>query len=169
MKKGSLNLSVNAIVVFVLAFALLSVGLGFTYMFREKGQAGLSQLLTFEDLKEPPSAEKPLTVDREITIKRRGSIQADIGYYNKDSNAHTAVRLGINGCYDENGGSATPLPTISAPPQDVDASTGVGYRVIIKEQGLTGGQTYICNMIAYEDAAPTVPIISKQFYLDVGS
>jgi len=165
MKRGSLNLSVNAIVVFVLAFALLSVGLGFTYMFRERGEAGLASLLNFEDLKEPPSSDKPLTIDREVNIRRGSSLQLDIGYYNSDSGPHNAVQLLIEQCFTETGTETSTKPTIASVPQQVDASEGVGFRVIMKADDMPGGQTYICKLKA-EDSTDG-KLEEKQFYLTV--
>ena len=172
MKKGSLNLSVNSIVVFVLAFALLSVGLGFTYMFRERGEAGLGSLLSFEDLKEPASASKPITIDREININRnQKNVPLDVGYYNKDSVPYSDVTLQISSCYKGDGTAVNSenLPVAGSIPQHVSASEGVGYRIMLTEKGLTAG-TYICKLGAQTNISNVLTFVEeKQFYLNVGS
>ncbi len=165
MTKASLSLSVNAIVVFVLAFALLAVGLGFTYLFQEKGEEGLGQLLTFEDLKQPASSTKPLTIDRDVNIQARKTKDLEIGFYNRDNQQHS-VRLYVRECVNEDGTTITAgLPTIAAPSADVDANQGTGFRVIMKENGMPSGQTYICKLTAEDGSV----LESKQFYLNVQS
>ena len=61
-RRAALNLSVEAIIIFVLAFAMLGVGLFITDLLREGASKGIQEALgTLEDLGEKPTAQKPIT------------------------------------------------------------------------------------------------------------
>ena len=84
-KNASLNLSVNAIVVFVLAFSMLGVGLYVTNLIRENVGSGIISVVNIQDLKSPPSPEDPITISREVSLKKGKETKLDLGYYNKET------------------------------------------------------------------------------------
>src|SRR3989338_7088467 len=81
-KKGDLSLSVNAIVVFVLAFSMLGVGLFVVNLIKEKVSAGVERAGNLDDLKILPTSDNPLIVDEEIKVKNKKLTKLDIGFYN---------------------------------------------------------------------------------------
>jgi len=182
-KKASLNLSVNAIVVFVLAFAMLGVGLYVTNLIRESVGGGVMEVVNLQDLKNPPSAEDPITISREVTLKKGKEIKLDIGYYNKNGQMAEGAQLGISECIDPMGSSVpftgdlnNDLLLVVSPRSNVGASEGKGFkiRIVDNDNGLVTG-TYVCTMFAYSQDITSGwgsfddPYESKQFFLNVVS
>ncbi|MBT4540712.1 hypothetical protein HOC35_04315 [Candidatus Woesearchaeota archaeon] len=186
-KNASLNLSVNAIVVFVLAFSMLGVGLYVTNLIRENVGSGITSVVNIQDLKSPPSAEDPITVSREVTLKKGKEIKLDIGYYNKETIAATHARIGISSCITptgeelegmENGGSGEDTLLVVSPfASMVGASEGKGYKIKIADQseaGILPTGAYVCTMIVFDpegDDKGSIdnPYEEKQFFLNIVS
>ncbi|MFH1072197.1 MAG: hypothetical protein V1743_02095 [Nanoarchaeota archaeon] len=100
-KRGSLSLSVNAIVVFILAFAMLGVGLFFINTIREKLTQGAVGVFDINQLKNPPTSDRPIVIPNEVTIKKMKKANLEIGYYNKGANEVTGAHPIIIECRDE--------------------------------------------------------------------
>jgi hypothetical protein len=102
-KKGALELSVNAIVIVVIAMTLLGLGLGFIRgMFTRIG--GITEA-TFEKISEQLStdlatSEAPLLFSKtRLTIERGGSSLEGIGIRNDgDSTVNYGIRVGTFNC-----------------------------------------------------------------------
>lgn len=186
-KKADLSLSVNAIVVFVLAFSMLGVGLYVTNLIRENVGSGITSVVNIQDLKSPPSAEDPITISREVTLKKGKEIKLDIGYYNKNTEEAKNVKMGISDCITPNGESlgmvegglgADPLLVVSPVASSVGASEGKGYKIKIVDKsdaGILSTGSYVCTMIAFDPELTSDwgsiedPYEEKQFFLNVVS
>lgn len=171
-KKGSLQLSVNAIVVFVLAFAMLGVGLFLTNMIKEQVGGGVMSVVDINELRNPPSADDSITISREVTIKKGKKINLDVGYYNKDSGTNYDAVIGIEKCKSEAGEvfeTDSELPAVISNPVNVGASEGAQYRIIFSLKGVeyTAG-TYVCKMIVYSEDDGAV-YDTDSFFLEVTS
>ncbi len=81
-RKGSLQLSINAIVVLVMAMVVLGLGLGFIRNLIGQGEDKLGGVMSNLDLSNPASASDPLTVLPEVELKRGGTVELQIGFYN---------------------------------------------------------------------------------------
>ena len=193
--KASLSLSVNAIVILILAMAMLGLGLTFTTRLFGGAAGKLGEVVEGTSLKNPPSADNPLTIDDKVAVKRKGEKEMEIGFYNIQAGAVYNARLNIIECQDTSGHVVPPtlLPTIAAPKQSIVESSGsAGYKAVLKIPTASPGvafpaavgaapagpatdalpaATYICNMIVEgtPDAASAVYTtkVSKQFFLQV--
>jgi hypothetical protein len=174
-KKGALDLSVNSIIVFVLAFAMLAVGIFFTNYIRNRMIEGTEGMVDITKLDNPPDSINPITLPSdEISVKRKADKRLTIGFYNKGSSTAELTTLSISACIDNKNNpiAAESLPTLSAAASPVPPSEGSGFKVLLTEQGMMmGGQTYICTIVAHKQGTdPTVTeniIESKQFFLTV--
>jgi len=169
--KASLNLSVNAIVVFVLAFALLSVGLFFTNLVRDRIAEGALAAIDLNELKNPPTADNPITIPSTVIIKRgKQKSDLEIGFYNTANTAAKNATLNISKCLDSTRTvqDSDKIPLIASNIQDVEGSDGTGFAVIITERKLDQG-TYICTLDVIDFDNPTTVYDSKSFRLEVGS
>ncbi len=174
-KRASLELSVNAIVIFVLAFSMLGVGLYVTNLIRENVGSGITSVVNIQDLKSPPSAEDPITISREVTLKKGKEIKLDIGYYNKETQQAKNAKIGISQCISPTGvditfekqegaESVNPVLVVS-PTASVGASEGKGYKLkLVDNSGnvdddekklITG--SYVCTMVVYDAVGGTYP------------
>ncbi len=170
MKKASLNLSVNAIVVFVLAFALLSVGLFFTNLIKDRIASGTLKAVNLNELKNPPTADIPITVPNVVNIKRgKQNSELEIGFYNRGNTVAASATLNISKCINSTKAvmPGNKIPLIASDIIDVDSTTGVGFPVILTERKLEQG-TYICTLdVVNSDTGELYE--SKSFRLVVGS
>lgn len=103
-RRGSLSLSVNAIVVFILAFAMLGVGLFFVNKVRGSIDIDPNSFLPSDQLKNPPSSDDPLTIDNEIKMKAKEQKKVLVGFYAKETTYDKGIRFSILECTNaENG------------------------------------------------------------------
>ncbi len=135
-KKASLQLSINAIVVLVMAMVVLGLGLTFVRGLFGQGGDQLGKTISNNDLKNPASAEIPLTIDNHIKVKLGKSSTLSVGYYNSGSSGEevfaTGAQLATNviGCYNEDGAQA--VFRLSSPGAEVNAGEAAGYEVSVK-------------------------------------
>ena len=66
-KKADLSLSINAIVILILAITVMGLGLTFIRGLFKGATEKLGSALEATDITNPPTAETPLTIDQKIT------------------------------------------------------------------------------------------------------
>lgn len=168
-KKGSLQLSVNAIVVFVLAFAMLSVGFFLVNMIRGQLNDTVPQVFKLDNFQVQPDAQNPLVfTPNEIRADANGEVTMGVAFFNKLSNQLTNARFDIIECLVP--GSGVPndivkndgngnLLTIRTLPQDVDIGEIVTYTIAIVHEGtstskLNANSQYVCSVGVTADDYP---------------
>lgn len=184
-KVAGLNISVNAIVVFVLGFAMLGVGIAFINMIREELIGSVGDVVPTEELDNPATAQNPVTIPREISVPANGDTRQMIGFYNTMTSIAEDATVGISDCVgtggldnlnqapDHEGGYA--VPGIDSPITDVDPTEGTGFSVVINAPYGAETGTYICTLIVYDsnegNLDPTAGGLdiyeSESFYLEV--
>lgn len=154
-KKGALELSVNSIVIMVIAFVVLGLILTFTRTIFKFGTEKTTGIFEATSLDTMPDAANPLTIDGKVNIKKNEEKTMEIGYYNRNAYPAEKAKLGIYSCIDDSDNDvemqygAEFLPTITSSSQTVAESDSAGFKIIIKESNLPGGSTYICQVIVY--------------------
>lgn len=164
-KKGALELSVNSIVIMVIAFVVLGLILTFTRTIFKFGQEKTTSIFEATTLDTPPDAENPITLADTVNIKANGKKTLNVGYYNRNPYSAENAKFGIYSCQDENGNDILTsgeyeegvMPTITSAYQNIDASDSNGYKIIINENGLTSGQLYICTVVIYDGVSVDEP------------
>jgi hypothetical protein len=176
-KKGALNLSVEAIIIFVLAFAMLGVGIFVTDQLREIGISGIE---TSQDvlasIEESPTADKPIVGIKKagVNLPANDNYELSLGYYNGDSQPATDATIAVDECKSSSTGEMYSLATLGEYPVNVVASTETvapstssGFLVIMKNNGLTSGETYICKMKVVQEGVADNVYESLTFFLNV--
>ena len=161
-KKGSLNLSIQAIVILVMAMAVLGLGLGFIRTLMGQGQDQFKTAIDNAALENPATADNPITVDTNVGVKAGGTAKFNIGFYNAGSIAPTGGFIPtLNGCGDGY--------TIMTGGQTVTIGEARGYKALLTapstEQGATAGSTKVCT-VEFADIDGLV-VASKQFYINI--
>jgi len=87
-KNGSLSLSVNAIVVLILAIVLLAFGLSFITKLLSKGEQSLTGL--FPESKLEPTSTKPIGLASDLLVRPGESVRLTIQILNPTATAITA-------------------------------------------------------------------------------
>ena|SRR3989338_7407402 len=150
-KKAALELSVNAIIIFVLAFAMLGVGLTVTNMLSKKVEEGVGIIDVTELVIDEPSSQDPITLPNKIDLPRGKQTELQVGYYNTNAGTATSATMGIAKCLDSENVlvPAENLPTVVSSAEDVPASDSSGYKIVIRENDILNAGTYVCTMVVY--------------------
>ena len=173
-KRGSLDLSITAIVVIVIAFVVLGLGLSLTKTIFKGAQDKLPEAFAVTQLESEPTSENPITIAQTVEISRTDAKTMSIGFYNRGENTAVGATFLIQSCLkkDQTAVEADELPSIASISQNVPPSSAQGYSIILTENGLTAG-TYICTITVAcvsgssgcDASAP--PYEQKQFFLKV--
>ena len=84
-KKGALELSVNSIVIMVIAFVVLGLILGFTRTIFKFGTEKTTGIFEATDLETKPDADNTLTIPDTVSVKAKNTKTYKVGYYNRNS------------------------------------------------------------------------------------
>lgn len=176
-KRGSLELSITAIVVIVIAFVVLGLGLTLTKTIFKGGIERIPGALDLTQLEAEPTSQNPITISDRIEIGRGKTKAEKIGYYNTRSDNHLNAILKISECTGTTPEAnqvltdSTKLPSITSVAQNVGPSQAAAYKIILTENGLLGGNDYICTITACpkESSDPNQCWEQKQFFLYVTS
>lgn len=168
-KVAGLNISVNAIVVFVLAFAMLGVGITFINMIREEMIGGLGDIVPEEELENPATAQTPLTIDSEITVGQNDEERIDVGFYNTLASTQEDVDLEIVECVAGGGDTEdmddADLPEIHSPSATVEGGESTAFSAVIEPEDGPPLGTYLCTIELQDDGGDTLE--SESFYFEL--
>ena len=169
-KRASLDLSVNSIVVMVIAFVVLGLILSFTRGIFSFGQGQLNQIVNVVDLAEKPTSENPI-VPRSMSLETIAGQKVSMGFYNTGSTAVTGVELEFGKCIGtpEDGtvlgdGIKPSLSMIST--GSVGASKSVGITALVDNKGKLPKGDFVCS-IQTKGTTPN-PAITTQVSVKVG-
>ncbi len=167
-KKGSMELSINAIVILIIAMTVLGLGITFIRSMFKSATGKLATGIENVDLAEQPSADKPITMPQTIEASRGGTVGVNIGFYNAGDQEITAQPAITNVC------KGTYIPAPPAPPTpaetttqpliiaanvSVAAGTSTAFQTQITPPSSAKVTTYICTV--------SVGPYNKQFFLSV--
>lgn len=177
-KKAALNLSVEAIIIFVLAFAMLGVGIFVTDQLRSIGTAGIEKSQAILDaIGETPTAENPIVgITSEFSLPVKKQAKLNLGYYNGMAETATEVSVIIDACkstgttkktysYANDGKYPVEVTAVSEK-ADVGPGEAVGILAYAQNNGLVSG-AYICNLEIVKESAPATVYESMALYLNV--
>jgi len=171
-KKGSLGMSINAIVMLVMAMALLGLGLTFIRGMMGGATGKLGGAIDAADLSEPPTPQNPVTMDRTVKVKQGKSTTLKIGFYNADSEEANDVYPYFPSGACKASSAEEFEPNLVALPQTVPTGESVAYEVILDMNGVNLGSTsvppgtYACSLDIGDE---TTPVETKQFFLEITS
>lgn len=143
-KKGSLELSVNAIVVLILAITMLGLGLGFMKGMFGKVSQNVDTAIGQNQLTNPPSATNPFTISsNQITLSRGQSQTITLAYFNEGT-ASVIVAPNISStCLSSSDVSITPG---ALPLRTVSVGDIASWQVLVAAKGAaTTGNTQPCS------------------------
>lgn len=175
-KKAALNLSVQAIVILVIAFVVLGLALTLTRYIFGMAQEKAGGAIDIIELESKPTSDNPITIPKKIIIARGDSKELDIGVYNTRDTPYTDATLGISRCLRTIGDPAEravepeDLPSLVTVEQSIVASDSKAYRAYLTENGKLSAGNYICILSIYNLNDPTVdPYDTEQFSLVITS
>lgn len=162
MKKGSLSLSVNAIVIFVLAFAMLGFGLFIIQKLQGQADSWTDKAFDIKDLGTQPSSSDPIVFSEQLKLTKGKKLDVILGVYNsdiEDLGGKVEIINCINAEADEFSGSQMKINIVMLP-VILEPSDSYAFAATINPEDPIAG-TYVCN-IGY----PNTNVI-KQFNVEV--
>lgn len=162
-KKGSMEMSINSIVILVMAMALLGLGLVFIRGMMGGATAKLGKSIDTADLSEQPTSEKTVTIDPTVLLKKNVNSRVKIGFYNK-ANSDYMVKPSIYSCINSDGVSKTTQFTVQAISQVAEVGKAIGFEAMFKTTADQG--TYACQV---QIVNGTTSLGSQQFFIEVSS
>ena len=147
-KKGALELSVNAIVILIIAITMLGLAIGFT-----RGMFGKISTQVEEKVSEEPepalaSSSNPTTLSREVIVSQVGNEEVlKVGVYNPSASIWTDEMPAITGC----SGGIGDL-TVQANPSTLNPTESKIYTVLFNTPNQAPG-SYLCKVIVPSLAA----------------
>ena len=165
MRKGSMQLGINAIVVLIIALAILGLAMSFVTSLFKGGQEKLGSLIGRTELPIHADATEPLKFERsDITIKSGKTTELKVSVYNSNFQADEDVFIRLVDCQDaekeiENG---IDLSSLS---QKIPLGTDGGYGVIITVSDEVEPGTYICSIEARGYDSDN--FVSQQLFVNV--
>jgi hypothetical protein len=171
-KRGALELSMNAIIIIILAITMLVLALGFIRTFMGKGTDSLNKIMIGIDTDTPPTSNIPFVIDKDITLRSSAITPVKIGFYCQDPVECTAVKpvftvgnlpntAGTGSCIKATSSATTitdtGTTTIKINTLDATMSTNTGETFLTQwETGSLNGD-YICRVsIANADSPPVI-------------
>ncbi|MBI4149481.1 hypothetical protein HY491_03460 [Candidatus Woesearchaeota archaeon] len=150
-KRGSLSLSVNAIVVLVLAVIIMSFAITFIQKYLREAEVGISA--QFPELEVPVNAENPIGIGNNFLIKAGEERKLTLNVYNNKGSAVTTTQRNV--LFDCGTGISVPKTT-DVEPKTIESSQTEKVRVVIE-----GAQNMPNNKIC----KITVGSIEQSFFL----
>lgn len=180
-KKADLSLSINAIVILILAITVLSLGLTFIRgMFKSAGSK-IEGAISLAELDSQPTIEKPITVPETVEVPSTGSTTIKIGIFNPDPSAEfkdakpilsECIKAGATAAASDSTDTETTeteaqVFTLTTTTQTIAKRSSAAYKAILQTE--SSGGTYVCTLKTSGSGIDTALMgsISGQFFINV--
>lgn len=155
-RKGSMQLSIEAIIILVIAMVLLGLGIAFIQGFFKTGEQKLLEPFDAIEFGCDPTANDPITTSpTKIELKSGDQFEVKVCVYAKE-HAESAI-VGFESCRNTVDPSASMMPTILAASQTIQRTEVGGFTTILSANDASTGDplepaTYICTLAAVTDS-----------------
>lgn len=151
-KRGSLELSANAIVILIIAITILGLGLGFVRTLF----GSLAEKIGLEaeniDFSEPPTADRPITMVKNMELARGRKVKLKIGFFNNKNCGMSNVTYVpmFKNCVDSSGpwgdDYGNDLPGVTAAPIKLECGQSTEFSTIIAGQSQMSAGESVCTV-----------------------
>ncbi len=166
-KRGGMQLSINAIVILIIAMVVLGIGILFIRGLFGKSAERLTTAISAQDIQNPATPDRPLVADKEVLLPKSNPTKtATMSVYNVAQNAVEDVTVNMSDCVagqstvESNAG--IPYYSLKTAPQDIPSNAYVGYQAVavFDDEGddnpglqLSQGDTIVCKLEAQEGSS----------------
>ncbi|MBW3022492.1 hypothetical protein KY308_00105 [Candidatus Woesearchaeota archaeon] len=150
-KKGGMELSINAIVILIIAMVVLGIAILFIRGLFAKSGEKLTTAISSQELKNPATPDTPLVADREVLISRSNPTKTIVlSVFNSATQQAKEVQVGMSDCVSSEGELGSANYSLRTVKQDIAQNTYVGYQAIVSFDPtlLTQGDTIVCRLVA---------------------
>jgi len=114
-RKGGMELSINAIVILIIAMVVLGIGILFIRGMFAKAQTTTFKALSSQETTNPASADRPLVADREVILSTTNpSATVSVSVYNTNPATVEGITIALSSCTDSLGGTVNIAPASDA-------------------------------------------------------
>jgi len=169
-KKGSLELSVNAIVILILAITMLGLGLGFMKGMFGKVSAKVDTAIGGTDIQNPATAENPFVlVSKDATIKRGENYRLDASLFNNLNEDILALEYTTTPPLCKSGLDITTTDfTITVPnPREVKINQLAPLSFLVEVATTATSRTSICTFTVTATTTAGTTVFTQDFFLTV--
>ena len=143
-KKGDLNLSINAIVILIIAIVFLGLALTFTRNIILGSSSKLLTQVDMADFSNPATADTIMTFDSQLTFKASETKTIKMSVYNKNSDSTNEAQVQITDCQPTGGISSSNLIVTSVKTK-IDGNSQKSFPIIVATKGAKV-DSYICTV-----------------------
>ena len=172
-KKGGMELSINAIVILIIAMVVLGIGILFIRGLFAKSAEQLTTAISGQQIANPATADTPLVADREVLLSKSNPTKTVVlSVFNTGTSPAINVAVSMSNCVSgtsviDNGKPSTPKTldyySFKTSPQDISANTYAGYQGIVvfsdkakastdNPISLESGDTIVCKLQASKES-----------------
>jgi hypothetical protein len=155
LKKKAFTLSINMLVILILAFAMLAVGLIFINKIRTIEVPEVPQKCEIY----PPSSDAPICINRNIDLKKGSEVSIPISFYNDESEDISSEVIPKITCSKSVDDAEIDLKTTAAGSSIATGDVGE-YKLIVKVEKTTAAGMYPCTL--------TISETQKSFTFTIG-
>ena len=150
MKKGSMELGVNAIVILIIALAILGLGIAFVTNLFGSGSEKLGSIINNADLPIHANPSEPVKFEtNDLSIKKGKRDHIKISVYNNGfATDSDNIDLSLSNCKDSSNNDASSLISLAAPSQKIILGSDGGYSVVFTVDDGATPNSYICTLEA---------------------
>ena len=162
-RRASMELSVNSIVILVIAVVMMGLILGFI---KSKFDLVGRDLLKEEREPDPASISYPISMSRtEVRAKPNDQFALKLNIYNSGATQLTSIRPAFK-C--PNGGTSEFIMTGTFFEKTIEPNNQAYYLSLIKTNSVAKG-SYLCKVCASTDTTcPSTVIAEKEFQVNIG-
>ena len=167
-KKGSLELSVNAIVILILAITMLGLGLGFMKGMFGKVSAKVDTAIGGTDIQNPATAENPFVlVSKDAIIKRGENYRLDASLFNNLNEEISALAYTPPLCKSGTDITTTDF-TITVPnTREVKINQLAPLSFLVEVATTATSRTSICTFTVTATTTAGTTVFTQDFFLTV--
>lgn len=155
-KKGGMQLSINAIVILIIAMVVLGIGILFIRGMFGKSSERLTTAISSQDIQNPATPDKPLVADKEVLLPKSNPTKTiTMSVYNIAKDEAVDVTVNMSNCVAGQStinSSTEEYWTLKTAPQDIASNSYVGYQAVAVFEGsgleLVQGDTIVCKLEA---------------------
>ena len=149
-KKGDLSLSVNAIVVLVIAIIFLGLAIGFTTKLIGSSKDKLLSGVENVDISTPATSENQMVFDGKLEVKTGGKQPIKVSFYNNAGTTLTNAKPTITNCISDVTGfswnNANPQLSFIALNSSVQSYQEQRFQSILSSASGTPTGSYLCTI-----------------------
>jgi len=151
-KKGGMELSINAIVILIIAMVVLGIGILFIRGLFSKSAEKLTTAISSQEIANPATPDQPIAADREVLISRTNPTKTiKLSVFNVGNDIAKGIIVNMSNCVSSGASLSIADYSLRTSEQNIPKNSYVGYQAIVKfnpSANISQGDTIVCKIFA---------------------